>query len=109
MKETINMTETKEEMQNETFGYDQKLSMEDIEARNYTYVSVILKNGKFEKFIVSSPMRKIALLLARQYVAKQGWDLDQWNDGDERDKFYRLYPRNYVRKARILYDEGKYL
>lgn len=86
------------------------LTREDVDARNYTYVAVISQNG-FEYFLVSSRFRARALELAKIYTHNRGLVLRSWTDNDYGavEGNYILYPRNYVKKARILYEEGKYL
>lgn len=81
-----------------------KLTIEDIENKNYTYVTVYRRNeiNYNESFLVSSPYKDRALILAKEYVKNKGWKIN-WTDD------YHLYPRNYVKKARELFNEGKYL
>lgn len=81
-----------------------KLTEADIENRNYTLVSVYRNSPQegliFEKFLVSSPCKEQARKLANLYIKKIGWtDCTEIN----------LYPRNYVKSARYLWQEGKYL
>ena len=73
-------------------------SLEEVNNKNYTIVSV----GP-ESFLVSSPYKKEAMKLAKIYIKKQGWQIDF--DYDD----ILLYPRNYVKKARVLFAAGKYI
>lgn len=80
---------------------------QDIENKNYTYVSVITNRNpmQIEKFLVHSPYKEEALRLAQRYVENQSWDLQDWSDGD----LYKLYPHNYIREARRLFAENKFI
>jgi hypothetical protein len=75
-----------------------------LEAREYTYVSAHIKTKEdviFENFIVSSPYKQQARLLARIYLERKGLKCAGKN--------IYLYPRNYIDKARKLFAENKYL
>ncbi len=78
-----------------------------LNSRNYTYVSLMRVDedgiNRWESFLVASPFKRQALLLAKQYFQKQNWVFSEHCE----DKF-NLYPRNYIRKSRILFSEGKF-
>lgn len=108
----------------------EKLSPKDLDERNYCYV-VVHRNkmvgdkgfGKVsdddtddwlpwvsEEFLVASPYKERALVLAKRYVASKGWTLHGTEGGKKsEDDFYSLYPRNYIRKARSLFNQGCYM
>jgi len=99
-------------------GSGMSLTIEDIENRNYTFVSVLLDtvdptNGIIanEKFLVHSPYKGPALNLAKEYVEKHGLTLRPWNQSNACKccGCFHLYPRNYIAKARELFAEGKYI
>lgn len=95
-----------------------RLSLSDIEKKNFTYVTVTRRsdNGDesvWEKFLVATPERKLALTIAKRYTAERGWDLLP-NTGTAYlhqctcCRCYTFYPRNYVREAKKLCNQGKY-
>jgi len=93
-----------------TIWNNARFNESELENRNYTYVSVMIKylDGiKPEEFIVSSPFKRQAKTLAEKYVAKQGWELMGWNDGKK--GYFRMYPRNYINDAKRLFKENKYI
>lgn len=90
------------------------LTKQDIIDRNYTYVSVTIPEGRdriqFVTFLVSSPYKEKALELAKQYTEKIGISSQLIafpGTGCECCHCYELYPRNYIKKARFLFTEGK--
>lgn len=93
------------------------LSPQKIERREFTFVSVIVYEPsgdmRFEKFIVSSPERAAALILAKNYVVQRGWRLQPWNTMSSGEctccRRFILYPRNYIKKARELFVKGCYI
>ena len=91
----------------------QSLTQQDIENRNYTYVTTYSRDASGElyqlAFLVSSPYREEAIALARKYVTQRGHVIEQSTGACACCNYFYLYPRNYVRKARKLYVEGKYL
>ena len=103
----LNAGKTKEEILNSVEAIIEQynstaFTKEDLEKRNYTYVSVHLTvNNKFtfEKFLVSSPYKSIAMELAKRYVQQKGWEVES----------IHLYPRNYIKEATKLFEENKFL
>jgi hypothetical protein len=93
------------------------LTAQDISSKNYTYVSVVRRSEVggllFEDFLVPSPYKEEALSQAKEYVAQRtAWLLSQWGTHSGACRCcgcYHLYPRNYVRKARRAFSEGRYL
>lgn len=85
------------------------LTLEQIERRDFTYVSVVCQPFAIEEFLVATPRRDAALRMAKRYVARKHWVL-QWRSSGACQccGCYALYPRNYVRKARRLFEEGKF-
>ena len=83
-------------------------TLEDVERRNYTFVSVNVINDegwtKLEEFIVSSPYKLEARALALQYINNRGWQLRIISPHS-----IMLHPRKYIKDARKLFEEGKYL
>lgn len=77
-----------------------EFTIDDIENKNYTYVVAQYGNLDWPNFLVTTPYKEKALTRAKVYIKKQGWGEPTKID---------LYPRNYVKKARILFKEGKYL
>lgn len=86
------------------------MTIDDIENRNYTYVRVWPKgNDSSETFLVSSPYREDALKLAQMYVDQKKWELTSIDVSKHVSKTFFLYPRNYIKKARRLFEEGKFI
>jgi len=82
-----------------------QLTREDLENRNYTFVQVYFNpfgevHHSPENFLVSSKYKAEASRLANIYIREKGWGSVRKID---------LFSGNYIRKARKLYDEGKYL
>lgn len=95
-----------------------QLTVKDLDKRNYTYVTVYLEgeNLRSKAFLVSSPYKKEAARLAKIYIKRKGWKVkksdDEWSKyhyDDIGGECISLYPRNYIKKARILYTKGYYL
>lgn len=90
-------------------------TIEDVENKNYTFVCVETNEANdesdttFEKFIVSSPYKEAALILAKQYVKQQGWELKKMSISPYKSTYYHLYPRKYRPRARELFEQGKYI
>ena len=96
------------------------LTPDDVERKNYTYVAVMVvdRQGKetHDAFLVPSPYKAEAAKLAKLYCIRHSLTLARWRAGGGGDynectccHCFTLYPRNYIRKARRLYDDGKYL
>lgn len=93
------------------------LTLERIEKKEYTFVSVVIRDGvtddiAFESFLVPSPYKAIALEQAKLYVSQRRLWLKSWDQMGSQCKCcgcFSLYPRNYIRKARKLFAERKYL
>ena len=95
------------------------LTLEQIEQKDYTYVSIVLKgekegdNDRFDAFLVPSPYKAEAIELAKQYAEEHGLSLRSWDSKSSGSckccGCFLLYPRNYVAKSRKLFQEGKYL
>jgi hypothetical protein len=92
------------------------LTKEDIINRNYTYVSVTIPRGRdrleFVNFLVSSPYKEKALELAKQYTERIGISSLLMSSPGGSCKCchcYNLYPRKYIREARVLFSEGKFI
>lgn len=79
-----------------------KLTREDIEARKYTFVAANYEDSKimYRKFIVGTPYRDQARERAKRYIAEKGWGIPT---------SLNFYPRNYVKKARQLFESGDYI
>lgn len=75
------------------------MTLEDIEARNFSYASATYRDPlRWEKFLVPSPFKGPALEQARTYAAAT------W--GDDYSAI-RVYPRTYVKEARLLFAQGR--
>lgn len=81
------------------------LTQQDIDNRNYTYVSLMRHDGSFFAFLVASPYKLLAEHQAQQYMNEKGIQPFMKSDGEPAIWFY---PRNYTRRARILFLEGKF-
>ncbi len=78
-----------------------KLTREDIEARNYTFVCANYENMSWgKKFLVGTPYAEPARIRAERYVEEKGWD---------KPISFNFYPRNYIVKARTLFKSGNYI
>lgn len=91
---------------NTHWASDGVLTREWVEARCYTYVyycQLLHPGGSpfFEMFLVPSPYQKSALSQAKEYLYQKGYQKINTHN-------IHLYPRNYIRKARQLFAEGKY-
>lgn len=79
-----------------------KPSLENIDDRNFSYVSLQFKNSEgelqSENKLLFDPSKKIADLIAKREGQKLFGDLFSGA---------LIYPRNYKRKARILFEKGQ--
>ncbi len=74
-----------------------KLTKEDIEARNYTFVCANYENMFWGKtFLVGTPYAKPT----ERYIEEKGWD---------KPISFSFYPRNYIVKARKLFKYDNYI
>jgi hypothetical protein len=85
------------------------LTLEMLEARQYTLVMVVVDDNKSESFLVSARPKAHALILAQKYVDERGFKLKPWNDGVGPNQLFQLFPGIHIREARKLFAAGKYI
>lgn len=76
-------------------------SLENIDNSKFSFVTISYRGeekAETKEYVLFDSYKKIAMEIANQYaIAKYGDDLQN----------IEVYPRNYKRKARILYDKGQ--
>ena len=76
-------------------------SLENIDKSKFSYVTISYRGkekAEKDEYVLFDPYKKVAMQIATQYaIIKYGDDLQN----------VEVSPRNYKRKARILYDKGQ--
>jgi len=90
------------------------MTLDDVNARNYTYVSLFQPDCKIGDayhitFLVPSPFKAPAMEMALLYIAEcQTTGKHGIIHAVPHPDHVTLFPRNYVAKARKLFEEGAY-
>lgn len=85
------------------------VTKEDLESKNYTYVQVFcywknLRDFEGFYFLVLGRKKDEAKIRAQRYMQGLGADKTTTKKIE-----YHLYPGNYIKNSRRLFEEGKYL
>lgn len=96
------------------YALSKTLTEKDLIDRNYTYVTCWVLDPttqlgcRSEAFLVSSPFKAQAKVLAWKFISLNKWNL-KVNIEHGKKRYFNYYPRNYIAKAKKLFAQNKFI